>query len=1047
MTAGVPVCICVHDDHWYLGYTIRSWLEAGPVYVFVSRLAWNGEEGNWERCAEIAREMGAEIVLGDWADEDLHRRAAHQHMRDLGHRLVLTPDGDEVVEPSLLETLLSLARANVAERVHVHMDTYWKSAEYVIRPRERLAPIIFVDLEKTVHHHIREFSGGRALTLGPEFGVLHHLSYGGPDERIQKKIRSWGHRHEVVSGWYERVWMQWDRNRLMRNLHPTHPHAYRFAERIHVPAILSGLQPIRESSPLELNGKISKWPTVSVVIPLHGGEQEIGQCLDSLAKVQDLLHEVVVVDNASPDRSADIAASYEFVKLIRNEANLGFAKACNQGVEASTGDVIVYLNSDTVVPRRGLERTIETLMSSGSVGGAGPLTNECGHSQQIDPTYTSLETLDLFAEDFAERDVDDYDAPGDMLVGFCLAVRRSVLDEVSGFDESFGLGTFEDNDLCYRIRRAGYRLLISARGFVHHHGSRTLQRVSRTPWNILAQNDRLFREKWQDDLDSGFISHLPGTTSEPVVFDFSKHPGRRLANAKERARIADISLCMIVKNEERVIGQCLKSAQPFFSQIVVVDTGSSDRTKEIAASLGAEVYEFPWTDSFSEARNESLRYARGKWVFWMDADDTVPFRCGEEIQRVALEAPQEVTAFVVPVQFVEDGPGAGTRVDHVKLFRNNSRIRFEGRIHEQNLTSIRQVGGEIARCGAVILHSGYDTSDSGQAKKRERDEKLLRLDLEERPDHPFVLFNLGMTDHFCGEHQKAIHWLERSLQVSHPSESHVRKAYALLAGSQKALGFSGEALSTVMRGLLVIGDDPELRFQAGLLLTEMNRLAEAKDQYERITADIEGHFSSIDIAILTFKRLHNLGAVCMMMNDYPAAKHYWTKALESSPRFVPSAAELFKAALDLGDYPTAKGLIEHLRNIGGPSEEWASMGARYHEVLGGPDQAEAFLRRSVHLNPYAVGPRLLLSRTLLQSGREVDAVEHLEMLERLGNAEGTFYLAVSATRRGALEDAAFWMRRAHELNPGHAETAKQLERLESAIAGSGSDQLPHLDQQ
>lgn len=1038
MAEAVPVCICVHDDHYFLAETIRSWKAAGPVYVFVSQSAWNGEPGDWERSARVAESEGAMVVVGDWPDEDLHRQAAHWELRNLGFDQAFTPDGDEIVEPQLFESLINLAQARAAERIYVHMDTYWKSADFVIRPPEALAPIILVDLAKTEHVHIRDFVGGRALVLGPEHGVLHHLSYAGPDERIEKKIRSWGHRNEVIEGWYERVWKRWDADKLMRNLHPTHPHAYGFAEHIDPPEILKGLRPVPVT--LNLNGHphLNSLPKVSVVIPLHGGSEDIRQCLSSLEKCIDLLHEVFVVDNGSPDNAAQVAQGFGFVELIRNETNEGFAKASNQGLAASSGEVVLFLNSDTVVPRAGLEALLVALMASGSIGAAGPLTNECGHSQRVDPTYTSLDNLDRFAQDFAARDADDYNAPADMLVGFCLAVRKSVLNEVGGFDETFGLGTFEDNDLCFRIRRAGYRLVIAAKSFVHHHGSRTLRRVSKSPWTLLQQNEQRFQKKWREDLESGFASHLPGAKNTPIVFDQNKHPSRRLANAKENARLADISLCMIVKNEERVLSDCLKSALPFFTQIVVVDTGSTDRTKEIASELGAEVYEFPWTDSFSEARNHSLTHARGKWVFWMDADDTLPFWAGEELLRNVLEAQAGVTAFVVPVQFIDEGNGAGTRVDHVKLFRNHPTVKFEGRIHEQNLGSLREIGGDIVRSNAVVMHSGYDTSDEGQARKRARDEKLLKLDLDERPNHPFVLFNLGMTAHFCGDHGAAIAWLQKSIDASQPGESHLRKAYALKAASEKSEGQTGVALSTVMRGLSEVPDDPELLFHAGLLLTDMNRLPEAKQMYEKISENIAGHFSSIDMAILTFKRFHNLGSVCWIMGDYKAAKDWWLRALDSAPTFLPSARDLFDCALQMLDYSTARDVLDHVRKALGPCEDWAAMGARYSQVLGGSQEAEGFLRRAASQHPYALGPRLILSRHLLQSGRELEAQEHLEVLERCGSAEAAFYLGVSATRRGNLADAFRWMERAHQLNPYHEDTKKQLASLERALAPAPS---------
>src|SRR5207237_2451906 len=82
-----------------------------------------------------------------------------------------------------------------------------------------------------------------------------------------------------------------------------------------------------------------------------------------------------------------------------------------------------------------------------------------------------------------------------------------------------------------------------------------------------------------------------------------------------------VSLCMIVKNEEHNLADCLASVADLVDEVIIIDTGSTDRTKDIAAGFGARVFDFPWVDSFAAARNESLRHATGDWVFWMDGDD------------------------------------------------------------------------------------------------------------------------------------------------------------------------------------------------------------------------------------------------------------------------------------------------------------------------------------------------------------------------------------------------------------------------------------------
>ena len=813
MMPQVAIAFILHDDASYLVPSIQSFREAGEVFAFVSRVPWHDQPGDWEAAARVAQEAGAEVVLGDWHSEVEHRQFALAYLREKGYTHALIPDGDEIIEPALLQHLQQIAAVGLADRVYVHWDTYWKSPEYVIRPREAFTPCLLLDLRVAEPVGGRNFTGGRSLLLGTEYGLVHHLSYVGPDSRIRRKLATWGHKNEVLPGWWEQVWQAWDADKLLQSLHPTHPPAYGFAERIIVPDLLlpalscyrellnteqgvpAGLadklgiedvsskgnaeattgsegHSVSPPSPLSILALPAHWPKVSVIIPLHGGREDLRLCLDSLDGCQDLLHEVILVDNASPDDALGAAEGHPQVQVLRNTENTGFAHACNQGAQAASGDLLLFLNSDTVVPQAGLVRLVETLLRSGSIAASGPYTNRAGHGQQIASTYTSLATLPLFAYDFASRSAEDSDC--DMLVGFCLLVRHSAFTEVGGFDERFGLGTFEDNDLCYRLRRAGYRLVRAARSFVHHGGSQTFARMEMDVASLLRHNETLFRRKWYDDIDSGYASHLSGLSLEPIRFSADRHPDLRTRRIAELARRADISLCMIVKDEERVLADCLASACPFFREMLLVDTGSTDRTKEIAREAGAIVYDFPWTDSFAEARNESLRYAQGKWLFWMDADDTLPPASGEALLHAALSAPAHIAGFVVPVQFVDDGPApdgstsgaGGTRVDHVKLLRNVPGLQFEGRIHEQILPSLRP-HGDIARCEAVVMHSGYDTSVAGQAKKRVRDAKLLTLDLAERPDHPFVLFNLGMTDHYGNEHEGAVSWLRQSIAKAH----------------------------------------------------------------------------------------------------------------------------------------------------------------------------------------------------------------------------------------------------------------------------------------
>jgi glycosyltransferase involved in cell wall biosynthesis len=112
---------------------------------------------------------------------------------------------------------------------------------------------------------------------------------------------------------------------------------------------------------------------------------------------------------------------------------------------------------------------------------------------------------------------------------------------------------------------------------------------------------------------------------------------------------ASLSLCMIVRDGERTLGRALASARNFVDEIVVVDTGSTDRSREIVAEQEAKVFDFAWCDSFSAARNHSLARATGDWIFWMDADDVLLPASGAELRRVIESCPDRNAAFWVNV--------------------------------------------------------------------------------------------------------------------------------------------------------------------------------------------------------------------------------------------------------------------------------------------------------------------------------------------------------------------------------------------------------------
>jgi Glycosyl transferase family 2/Tetratricopeptide repeat len=286
---------------------------------------------------------------------------------------------------------------------------------------------------------------------------------------------------------------------------------------------------------------------------------------------------------------------------------------------------------------------------------------------------------------------------------------------------------------------------------------------------------------------------------------------------------ASISLCMIVKDEESCLPTCLGSVADLVGEIIVVDTGSTDATRDVARHYGALVHEFSWCDDFAAARNHSLHHATGDWIFWLDADD-----CIDEANRLRLRTlfanlPDENVAYLMRYVALNDGgPGRTSAVDHAKLFRNLPQIRWEYRVHEQILPAITRLGGRIEPTDVVIHHLGYQDANEVR-RKLERNRRLLELDDVAHPDHPVILFNLGRTYLRLGRVAEAVPSLTRCLRTLPGELAHVvRIAYTLLVEAHCRLRQSKDALDVCLEGRARFPRDLELLFAEGLVRRDLD---------------------------------------------------------------------------------------------------------------------------------------------------------------------------------------------------------------------------------
>ena len=244
----------------------------------------------------------------------------------------------------------------------------------------------------------------------------------------------------------------------------------------------------------------------------------------------------------------------------------------------------------------------------------------------------------------------------------------------------------------------------------------------------------------------------------------------------EQKRKARLSQCMIVKDEEDNIRRALSWGQAIMWEQIVVDTGSTDRTVEIAQEMGAKVFHFAWCDDFSAAKNYAIEQASGEWIVFLDADEYMLEADAERLGKILCDIESNETVAEAPhvircawQQIGEDGSPFSVSVQD-RIFRNIPEIRYHGRIHEQ----ISLPDGEAMICQdeqkrLSICHTGYVPAVMKEKKKWERNIRLLKKEIEENPGNGTAWSYLGDAYNGLGELQKAAESYEKALAGSYES--------------------------------------------------------------------------------------------------------------------------------------------------------------------------------------------------------------------------------------------------------------------------------------
>ena len=354
---------------------------------------------------------------------------------------------------------------------------------------------------------------------------------------------------------------------------------------------------------------------------------------------------------------------------------------------------------------------------------------------------------------------------------------------------------------------------------------------------------------------------------------------------------------MIVRDEETNLRACLQSVRGVFDEIVVVDTGSTDRTVEIARSFGARVFDFVWVDDFAAARNAALARTTGDYAFWLDVVVVVDPAQRQKLEQILkrLRKGHDV-AYVVRCACdpSPDGTGGDTVVDHIRLFPLREGVRWTYRVHEQILPALRRANIAVEWTDLTVRHTGY-VDQALRSRKLDRDSRILLQELEARPDDPFTLFNLGSIAGERKDWNDALRFLERSLKLSAPTDSIVRKLYALIAQAHQMLGESQAAIDTCLEGRELDPADAELWFRKAVVHRHRGESGEAERCWLRILhCKRPDQFCSVDQGIYGHLSRRNLAVLAAERDDHGETERLWREILAECPGDGEALAQLEK---------------------------------------------------------------------------------------------------------------------------------------------------------
>jgi glycosyltransferase involved in cell wall biosynthesis/SAM-dependent methyltransferase len=560
---------------------------------------------------------------------------------------------------------------------------------------------------------------------------------------------------------------------------------------------------------------------------------------------------------------------------------------------------------------------------------------------------------------------------------------------------------------------------------------------------------------------------------------------------KGHAGAATLGVIMIVKNEEENLGALLPDIRGVADEICIVDTGSTDATVAVAESFGARVDHSPWADDFSAARNRSIACASSDYLLWLDADDRIDEQDRKALMSLkpALRRQKDRAYMLKILGRSEDMPDTVSL--QTRIIPNRDGVRFTGRVHEQVVPSLKEIGVRVEPLDITIRHTGYHDEEARRAKAR-RNLDILKAEVDDGHETANRYFFMAMACMGIQEYGQCLHYLNRARELR-TDEDWLHYSFTVSTDCLLRLERIEEAASEVARGTTLFRDSPLLHYFQGLVCMKQGRYDDAAAAFRTAASlplkidtypappDLQTtiltqhgrallqkgsmdealvHLSKareladrIDASLwLTLARIHEY------RKDHREAQALYLDILSDSPAHLQGLAGVLGASIELDDIDSFFQALEQLLlllDIPLPEEEISSLSqcadlcvAIGHRLRARQEPALSMRMAdaAMRLNPSCAAALLLQADLYRDKGDTVRMAACLEEALKSGADRGEVLkrLDTKASRHGDTPDLELWRIHSYDQYRDHAgmNVSVESDRLsfeKELLSGQGTE--------